>query len=145
MQESMAVLVIDDDAVIRTLLQSALAGKGFKVFTASNGYDGIDIAKTEEIDVILLDWIMPEMDGMQVLEELKRNSDTMHTPVFMLTCKDGCKDIDFAISKGAVDYIIKPFNTYEVPEMVQQYLEKIHHGKHANKHGFLGRIFTHHN
>jgi DNA-binding response OmpR family regulator len=86
--------------------------------------------------------MMPEMDGMEVLVELKRNSDTMHIPVFMLTGKDDSKDIDLAISKGAVDYIVKPFNTYQVSEMVQKYLEKTHHGTHTGKQGFLGKIFS---
>lgn len=145
MHGPITVLVIDDDTMIRTLLQNALTQKGFKVFSAANGYDGIDIAKAEEIDVILLDWMMPEMDGMEVLAELKRNTDTMHIPVLMLTSKDDSKDIDLAIAKGAIDYIIKPFNPYEVPEMVQKHLEKIHHGTHTHKHGFLGKIFAHHN
>lgn len=141
MQESIAVLVIDDDTMIRTLLQNALSQKGFKVFSAANGLDGIDIAKAEDIDVILLDWMMPEMDGMEVLAELKRNSETMHIPVLMLTSKDDSKDIDFAIGKGAIDYIIKPFNAYEVPEIVQKHLEKVHHGTHTHKHGFFSKIF----
>ncbi|MGB8226717.1 MAG: response regulator [Sedimentisphaerales bacterium] len=144
MLESIKVLVIDDDAMIRSLLQNALAGKGFKVFTAASGLDGLDIAKSEEIDIILLDWMMPEMDGMETLEELKHNSDTMHIPVLMLTSKDDSKDIDFAINKGAIDYIVKPFNAYEVPEMVQKHLEKIHHGTHAQKQGFFGKIFARH-
>lgn len=144
MQESITVLVIDDDAMIRSLLQNALASKGFKVFTAGSGYDGLDIAKSEEIDIILLDWMIPEMDGIETLEELKRNSDTMYIPVLMLTSKDDSKDIDFAINKGAIDYIVKPFNAYEVPEIVQKHLEKIHHGTHTRKQGFLGKIFARH-
>jgi DNA-binding response OmpR family regulator len=143
MQKSITVLVIDDDTMIRSLLQNALAGKGFKVFTAAGGLDGLDIAKAEEIDVILLDWMMPEMDGMEVLAELKRNSNTMHIPVFMLTGKEDSKDIELAISKGAVDYIVKPFKSYEVPDMVQKYLEKAHCGTHTGKQGFLGKIFSH--
>ena len=143
MQELITVLIIDDDATIRTLLEGTLARKGFKVFCASSGHDGLDIVKTEEIDVIMLDWMMPEMDGMEVLAELKRNSNTMHIPVFMLTGKEDSKDIDLAISKGAVDYIVKPFNTYQVPEMVQKYLEKTHHSTHTGKRGFLGKIFSH--
>ncbi|MCX6034051.1 MAG: hypothetical protein NTV38_03615, partial [Chloroflexi bacterium] len=71
-------------------------------------------------------------------------SDTMHIPVLMLTSKDDSKDIDFAINKGAIDYIVKPFNAYEVPEMVQKHLEKIHQGTHTRKQGFLGKIFARH-
>jgi DNA-binding response OmpR family regulator len=138
MQES-TVLVIDDDMVIRTLLQGSLTKKGFNVLCASNGREGLEIAKNEQVDVILLDWMMPEMDGMQVLVELKRDSNTMHIPVFMLTCKEDPRDIDLAVNKGAIDYIVKPFNTYEVPEKVQQFLET-HSGK---KQGFFSKIFSH--
>jgi len=143
MQHSIKVLVIDDDAMIRKLLESTLVRKGFKVFTAENGMDGIDIAKAESIDVVLLDWMMPEMDGMEVLAELKRNEDTMHIPVFMLTSKEDSKDIDLATCRGAIDYIIKPFNTFEVPEIVQKYLEKVHQA-HSRKQGFFSKIFSHH-
>lgn len=144
MQEPIHLLVIDDDSTIRVLLQAALTKKGFKVFSASNGHDGIDIAMSEEIDIILLDWMMPEMDGIEVLAELKRNTETMHIPVLMLTCKDDSRDIELAISRGALDYIVKPFNVYEVPEMVQKHLEKVHHTTHVSKEGFFGKIFSHH-
>jgi DNA-binding response OmpR family regulator len=143
MQHSIKVLVIDDDAMIRKLLESTLSRKGFKVFAAENGLDGIDIAKAENVDIILLDWMMPEMDGMEVLAELKRNQDTMHIPVFMLTSKEDSKDIDLATSRGAIDYIIKPFNTFEVPKIVQKYLEKVHQA-HSRKQGFWGKIFSRH-
>jgi DNA-binding response OmpR family regulator len=84
------------------------------------------------------------MDGIEVLTELKRNGKTMHIPVFMLTSKEDSKDIDLAIGKGAVDYIVKPFNTYEVPKMVQKYLEQIHHRPQGSKQGFLSKIFSRH-
>jgi response regulator RpfG family c-di-GMP phosphodiesterase len=87
----------------------------------------------------MLDWMMPEMDGMEVLMELKRDSNTMHIPVFMLTCKEDPRDIDLAVKKGAIDYIVKPFNTYEVPEKVQQYLEKAHS---SHKQGFFSKMFS---
>ena len=132
------VLVIDDDMVIRTLLQGSLTKRGFNVLCAPNGREGLELAKTESVDIIMLDWMMPEMDGMQVLRELKRDSRTMHIPVFMLTCKEDPKDIDLAVKKGAIDYIVKPFNTYEVPEMVQKYLEA-HSGK---KQGFFSKMFS---
>ncbi|MCD4830794.1 MAG: response regulator [Anaerohalosphaeraceae bacterium] len=143
MSEYITILAIDDDITIRTLIESTLSRKGFKVYTADNGVDGLEVAKNEDIDVILLDWMMPDMDGMQVLAELKRNSNTMFIPVFMLTSKEDSKDLELAISKGAVDYIIKPFNLYEVPSMVTSYLEKNHVAHHAHKDGFLNRLFSH--
>ncbi|MDD5010519.1 MAG: response regulator [Phycisphaerae bacterium] len=142
MQKAISVLVIDDDATIRTLLQTAMSKKGFNVFCASNGRDGLDIARSEEIDVILLDWMMPEMDGMEVLTELKRDSNTMYIPVFMLTSKEDSRDIELATNKGAVDYIVKPFNAFLVPEMVQKHLETLHHSS-SHKGGFFGKLFSH--
>jgi response regulator of citrate/malate metabolism len=59
----------------------------------------------------------------------------------MLTCKEDPRDIDLAVKKGAIDYIVKPFNTYQVPEMVQKYLE-VHKGSHGRKHGFFSKIFS---
>ena len=141
MDNLIKILVIDDDTMIRTLLQNALSNKGFEVFSAASGLDGLDLAKTKDIDVILLDWMMPEMDGMEVLEGLKRNGETMHIPVFMLTSKEDSKDIDLAIRKGAVDYIVKPFKAYEVPDMVLKHLENIH-GKRAGKQGFFSKMFS---
>ncbi len=141
MPKNISVLVIDDDSMIRSLLQNALTSKGFEVFVADGGLDGLDLAKTKKTDVILLDWMMPEMDGIEVLEELKRNGDTMHIPVFMLTSKEDSKDLDLAIRKGAADYIIKPFKDYEVPEMVFKHLETVH-GKRS-KQGFFSKIFSH--
>ncbi|MBU1261022.1 MAG: response regulator [Planctomycetes bacterium] len=144
MQKAISVLVIDDDATIRMLLKTSMTKKGFKVVCASNGHDGLDIAKSEEVDVILLDWMMPEMDGMEVLTELKRDSNTMYIPVFMLTSKEDARDIDLATNKGAVDYIVKPFNAFLVPEMVQKHLEKIHHGSAGRKGSFFGKLFSRH-
>ena len=142
MQKDITVLVVDDDVTIRTLLNSTLSNKGFKVFCASNGQEGLKIAKSEEIDVILLDWMMPEMDGMEVMTELKRNTNTMYIPIFMLTSKEDSRDIDTAIAKGAVDYIVKPFNTYQVPEMVRKHLEKASHSN--TKRSLFNRIFSKH-
>lgn len=138
--ESIKVLIIDDDAMIKTLLQNALANKGFEVFCASGGSEGLDIVKNRNIDIILLDWMMPQMDGIEVLEELKRSSDTNQIPVFMLTSKEDSKDIGLAIRKGAVDYIVKPFKPYEVPEMLLKHLEN---SPRKSKQGFFSKIFSH--
>ncbi len=142
MQKSISILIVDDDATIRMLLETAFTKKGFKVLSASNGRQGLEIAKSEEIDVILLDWMMPEMDGIEVLTELKHNSNTMYIPVFMLTSKENSGDIEYAIGKGAADYIVKPFNAFIVPEMVQKHLEKVHHDTKAGKQGFFSKIFS---
>jgi DNA-binding response OmpR family regulator len=145
MQKTITILVIDDDVTIRTLLGSTLTNKGFKVVSAENGRKGLELAKAQDdIDIILLDWMMPEMDGIEVLTELKRNGDTEDIPVIMLTSKENSGDIEYANSKGAIDYIIKPFKLFEVSEMVQKHLEKISHSSHGRKSGFFGNIFSKH-
>jgi DNA-binding response OmpR family regulator len=144
MQKTITILVIDDDITIRTLLQSTLTNKGFKVISAENGHQGLEIAKTQDIDMILLDWMMPEMDGIEVLTELKHDGDTEDIPVIMLTSKEKTGDVELANSKGAIDYIIKPFKLFEVSEMVQKHLEKINHNLLSRKSGFFGKIFSKH-
>jgi DNA-binding response OmpR family regulator len=144
MQKTITILVIDDDVTIRTLLQSTMTNKGFNVLSAANGRQGLEIAKTQDVDIILLDWMMPEMDGMEVLAELKHDNNTENIPVIMLTSKEQTGDIELASSKGAVDFIIKPFKLYEVPEIVQKHLEKINHNSLGKKAGFFGKIFSKH-
>lgn len=95
------------------------------VYTAENGPLGLEIAQKEDVDVILLDWMMPGMDGMEVLRQLKRNEKTKHIPVFMLTGKGGEHDIDQAVCVGADDYIVKPFNASEIHTMIRDRLKKI--------------------
>ena len=127
------ILIVDDSPTnIQVLAEALHTTYGIKV--ATNGKAALDIARDLDAhpDLILLDVMMPEMDGMEVLEGLKRNGETMHIPVFMLTSKEDSKDIDLAIRKGAVDYIVKPFKAYEVPDMVLKHLENIH-GKRAGK------------
>jgi DNA-binding response OmpR family regulator len=144
MQKTITILVIDDDITIRTLLKSTLTNKGFNVISAEDGHKGLELAKTEDIDIILLDWMMPEMDGIEVLTELKRDGDTEDIPVIMLTSKEKTGDVELANSKGAIDYIIKPFKLFEVSEMVQKNIEKIGHRSHGRKSGFFSNIFSKH-
>jgi DNA-binding response OmpR family regulator len=144
MQKIITILVIDDDITIRTLLQSTLTHKGFNVISAASGRQGLEITKTQDIDIILLDWMMPEMDGIQVLAELKRDINTEDIPVIMLTSKEQTGDIELANSKGAVDFIIKPFKLYEVPEIVQKHLEKVNKNSLGKKAGFFNKIFSNH-
>jgi DNA-binding response OmpR family regulator len=124
MSKQMSVLLIDDDRMIRQILQSALLRKNFLVYTAEDGPSGIVLAQEEDIDVILLDWMMPGMDGMEVLRRLKQDEKTRLVPIFMLTSKEAGSDIDQAISAGVDDYIVKPFCISEVGDMVIDRLKK---------------------
>jgi two-component system phosphate regulon response regulator PhoB len=124
MGENIIVLVVEDEAHIRRVLEYNLKLDGFEVFLAEDGAAGLHLAGEKIPDVILLDWLMPEMNGLQVLAELKNNSDTKHIPVFMLTAKGMLSDVTQAIEMGADDYITKPFNPMQLGKTIREKLEK---------------------
>ena len=142
MSEQISVLIIDDDRLIRQILQSSLSKKGFDVYTAENGPSGVDLARKENVDVILLDWMMPDMNGMEVLRQLKRDEITRQVPVFMLTCKNDRADVEQAISMGIDDYIVKPFNVVEVSELIVEKLKKFRDADTCKKRFRLTNIFS---
>ncbi len=124
MGENITVLVIEDEEHIRRVLEYNLKLDGFEVFLAEDGAAGLQTAIEKKPDVILLDWLMPEMDGLQVLMELKNNINTKHIPVFMLTAKGMLSDVTQAIETGADDYITKPFNPMQLGKTIREKLEK---------------------
>jgi len=124
MSNRIPVLVIDDDKMVEQLVLHALPENNFELHSAEDGATGLEIAQKKDIDVILLDWIMPGMDGMEVLRKLKLNKKTMHIPVFMLTGKNNKRDIELAISLGIESYITKPFRSSELLELIRKATEK---------------------
>ena len=123
MSEKISVLVVDDEEHIRNILEYNLRLEGFEVYLAENGRTAIEHARQKKPDVILLDWMMPEMDGLEVLSELKGDKTTEHIPVFMLTAKGMSSDVGKALLRGADDYIVKPFEPEELGEIVRRKLE----------------------
>ena len=103
------ILVVDDDTDILALLEMSLASDGFKVITASNGENGLQKAKVEQPDLILLDVMMPQMDGLEVIKRLKDNTETSAIPVLWLTAKTQTEDKLRGLEIGGDDYITKPF------------------------------------
>ena len=104
------VLVVEDEDHIRTVVKYNLEREGFDVYLAEDGSIGLELARRVEPDIILLDWMMPEMDGLEVLTEFKRDEATAGIPVFMMTAKGMAADIEKARQLGADDYITKPFD-----------------------------------
>ncbi|MFH1778310.1 MAG: response regulator [Candidatus Omnitrophota bacterium] len=104
------ILVIDDEPHIVMVLVSRLKANNYEVITADNGEAGIEKAKMEKPDLILLDIMMPDLDGHDVLKRLKQDKETKAIPVMMLTAKKEKEDIvkDIIVG-GAIDYIVKPF------------------------------------
>ncbi|RKY12717.1 MAG: hypothetical protein DRP65_00380 [Planctomycetota bacterium] len=142
MSKQLFILAIDDDRMVREVLQNALSRTGHYVYTAKDGPSGLEIAQSQKLDVILLDWMMPGMNGMEVLKQLKHDEKTRHVPVFMLTAKDSLHDIDQAVSLGVDDYIVKPFNASEIPTLIEDKLKKIKDAKTEKKRFSLTRLFS---
>ena len=140
MSEHISVLVIDDDRMIRELLQTILSKKGYKTYMAEDGPSGLRTACEADIDIILLDWMMPGMNGLEVLKRLKKEYKTKNVPVIMLTGKDSRCDVDQAAFLGVVDYIVKPFNLSTIAQTIEEKLEKTTEAK--TKKSYFAGIFS---
>jgi CheY-like chemotaxis protein len=117
------VLIIEDDPLMSRMYQKIFKFEGYEVESAANGEEGLEMVKVGKPTLILLDIMMPKMNGLQVLEKLKLDSETKGIPVIMLTNLAGQQDAETALSKGAVKYIIKSeFEPKEVANMVKEIL-----------------------
>lgn len=105
--EQKHILVIDDDESIREALAESLAVAGYAVDTAPNGKEGLGKILADKPDLILLDIIMPEMNGWAVLDEIKKDDEAKETPVIVLTNLDGVENISKALERDAHEYIVK--------------------------------------
>jgi len=117
------VLIVDDTPKNLQLLGETLEGKGYQVVAAMSGAQALAVLEVEHVDVILLDVMMPEMDGFEVCKRLKQNPHTHHIPVIFLTAKTEQDDIIQGLQLGAVDYVTKPFNLTELLVRVRTHLE----------------------
>jgi adenylate cyclase len=108
--ESAWILVIDDDPVNRQLLTSLLEQDGYRVDTAASAQQGLDKLGADPFDVVLLDLVMPEMDGYEVLTQIKADEALKHLPVLMITAVDDVASAARCIEAGAEDYLPKPFD-----------------------------------
>ena len=101
------ILLVEDEPLVARMMEKALKFDGFDVAVAIMGEEGLNKAKSEKPDLILLDIMMPEPDGIEVLERLKADDDTKAIPVVMLTNLSGTHDEELAKAKGAVGYWVK--------------------------------------
>jgi DNA-binding response OmpR family regulator len=123
------VLVIDDEAPIRLLCRVNLEAEGMEVIEAADGPTGLERARTEGPDVILLDVMMPELDGWRVAEQLLDDSATTTIPIVFLTARAEFRDRARGLDIGGVDYITKPFNPLELAPLVRDLLGRIERGE----------------
>jgi two-component system KDP operon response regulator KdpE len=110
------ILVVDDEARILNFLSSKLKASGYEVLTASNGLEGLEQAQAQEPDLIVLDLIMPKMDGLEMLKQLRSFS---AVPVIILTAKGADADRIKGLQLGADDYLPKPFNPDELVARIE--------------------------
>jgi len=122
LKDKKKILVVDDEDDLVSTVASTLEDSGYEVITAKTGPEGLKKARTDRPDLILLDIMMPRVDGYQVLTKLKRNEKVSYIPVVMITAKRETSSILKTQEKGATDYLIKPFNAEQLVGLVQRYV-----------------------
>jgi DNA-binding response OmpR family regulator len=123
------VLVIDDEAPIRLLCRVNLEAEGMEVVEASDGAAGIEQARAAHPDVILLDVMMPGVDGWRIAEQLLEDDETRAIPIIFLTARAEFRDRARGLDIGGVDYVTKPFNPLELAPLVVDVLTRVDRGE----------------
>lgn len=116
------VLVVDDEENITQILEFSICAEGYQVVTASNGEEAIEKARKEQPNLIILDIMMPKVDGYEACRILKSNPLTKRIPIILLTAKGREIDKKLGYEVGASDYIVKPFSPSKLVEKINEYL-----------------------
>ena len=119
-----SVLIVDDDPVVRRMLQLSFESEGFNVLTASDGIEGLETIRSDRPDVVVLDIMMPKLDGMKVMRELNSDDELRGTPVILLSAKATSLDIELGLKAGAADYVTKPCDPIDLVDRVRSLLTK---------------------
>ena len=127
------ILLVDDDTTNLQLLRETLDQPGYKLLVAKNGPSALVIARKALPSLVLLDIMMPEMDGYEVCRQLKRGQETQHIPVIFLTALADAEDEAKGLALGAVDYLTKPINPELVRARVRTHLELKRHRDHLEQ------------
>ena len=120
---SLTVLVVEDDAELREILQAEFELEGLVALTATNGSEAVTAARELKPDLILMDLMMPVMDGIEATKIVKGNEETKHIPIIMLTAAGNKEDIVAGLEAGAIDYITKPFFMPELKARLRSVLQ----------------------
>ena len=129
------VLVIDDEAPIRLLCRVNLEAEGMSVLEAGDGPGGLDLARSERPEVILLDVMMPGLDGWRVAEQLLEDPVTRDIPIVFLTARADIRDRARGIDLGGLDYVTKPFNPVELASLVRTVVGAVERGEREQLRG----------
>jgi DNA-binding response OmpR family regulator len=131
---SKKILVIDDEPMVIRMATDALTGRGFTVVSAPNGYEGLIAARGEHPDLILLDVVMPDLDGHEVLRRLRKDDRTKDIPVIHLSAVgDFDKQLE-AMQDGSADYITKPIQPSDLADRVEAYLDPTKRARMDREH-----------
>ncbi len=118
------VLLVEDDASVRRLLEFTLQQEGYDVCIASNGKQSLEVAQSEQPDVIVMDVMMPIMGGFEATLRLKEIPTTSHIPILVLTAKGQSADREYSMMAGADDYLAKPAEPSEIVAHVRKLMEQ---------------------
>jgi len=117
------VLVIDDDIKLLKMLKRTLVFENLDVLTATNGREALEVVQQESPDLLIVDWMMPEMDGLELIQYLRDANNRM--PILMLTARDAVENRVFGLESGADDYLVKPFAPAELVARVHALLRRV--------------------
>lgn len=124
MSDQPLIVIAEDDEQIANLVKFKLERSGYRVSTAENGRDALSLIREDSPDLVILDIMMPIMNGYEVLKNMKSSPDTSDIPVIMLTAKGLEEDILKGFESGAVDYVVKPFSVSELAARVKTNISK---------------------
>ena len=121
---SKRILLVEDAATMRMVESMTLRGAGYEVLTASNGEEGVAKAIAEQPDLILMDVIMPKMNGLDACKKIRESENMKSIPIIMLTTRSEEDQVEIAFTYGCNDYITKPFDTLELLEKIKSHLDE---------------------
>ena len=117
------ILVIDDDPDIRGLVEYKLSRAGLSVYTENDGQSGLAVAEALLPDLVVVDWMMPRLTGVEVCRRLRSSTRTSAIPLVLLTAKAQAEDVECGLTAGANDYIVKPFSPRELLVRIENLLD----------------------
>ena len=123
--EQPTVLVVEDEPAQREVLSYNLSAEGFRVVQAENGEEGLILVDEENPDIIVLDWMLPSVSGIEVCRRLKTRNDTRNTPIIMLSARTEEVDRIRGLETGADDYVVKPYSVLELMARVRAQLRRV--------------------
>lgn len=118
------ILLVDDSATTLMMEQMVLRGQAYQIVTAKNGREAVTTAAIEKPDLILLDVVMPEMNGFEACRRIRQQEETKHVPIIMVTTKGEEQNVETGFESGCSDYITKPINGAELLTKVRGFLDE---------------------